>query len=463
MYITFILTPIMKNIYTIVWVIWIFIVSAWAYLINQDSSNTTLSAILGNEQTLLDYVPGELWQVLVLKADDDLKQVAQATNSFDTEQFASVFNSVEKIIVYQNAQNDLPVNLLFIEWDDTFDISVLEELWLVAEGEDFEARELNDSMIVYADTWGLDRYDTTTSRFVDQSLANQFIKEYNEWDYNAWFFSTPEWIEELGWYSALVAWNLESTYLLSSLNATTPQWKLILQMKNGTIATPTGTFEPQLEEYYSNSLFYLELQAIKDFLWIDESQIQTFLPFVAGTAWIPLPSPDGISNLLWANLAVVLQPSTSSPLGIQASLIVQWNEHFQTLQVVYPYLQQLITQNLPLIASWATLETINTTDSITTALPMWDESLPVLSLTTTNDTTQLTILWSSSTPQTTANNDVVADNAVAVFGRDSTLLGQLVGGTLPAWVQSWTLNGSIIVNDAQDQIIVNFLQTTTNE
>jgi hypothetical protein len=53
--------------------------------------------------------------VLVLQADADLKEVAQATNSFDSETFGAVFDTLETVIVYQNAENDVPVNLLFLE------------------------------------------------------------------------------------------------------------------------------------------------------------------------------------------------------------------------------------------------------------------------------------------------------------------------------------------------------------
>lgn len=433
----------------------------WAYLIGRTPSTASISAMLWNEQSLVDYVPWELWQVLLLRADEDLKEVAQATNSFDAEEFATTFESIEEIIVYQNSQNELPINLLFIQWDDSFDITTLEELGLIAEWEDYEARELSQNTIVYSDTAGLAWYDSHTTRLVDQNDTEKFLTAYNEWDYNAWFFSTPEWVEQLWWYSALVAWNLESTYLLSSLNTTTPQWQLILQMKEDAIAPAQWDFEPQLQEYYNGSLFYLELQAIKDFLGIDESQIQTFLPFVAGSAWIPLPSPDGITDLLWKNLAITLQPSSTSPLGLQASLIVAGSEHFETLQVVYPILEDLIKQNVPLIASWVTLETVTTDTTITTLLPAWEVSLPVLSLSSDAITTQLTIFWSISSPQEwVANSIAIKENTIAVFGRDSSLLGQLVWGALPAWVQSWTLEGSITVDDSQDQIIVHFLQTT---
>lgn len=450
----------MKNIYTIIWVIWIVIVWIFAYLIGSEPSSWSVSSIFQWEKLLIEYVPWELWQVLVLQADKDLKEVAQATNSFDSETFGAVFDTLETVIVYQNTQNNVPVNLLFLEWNEKFDISQIEALGLLVEWENYEARELSDSVVVYADREGLDRYETQKTSLIDIDEAKEFLESLENDSYNAGFFSTPAWITQLWWYSELLASNLESTYLLSSLNTASPAWKLILQMKEGTIPESQGIFQPALWWYYSNALFYLELQAVKNLLGINESQIQMFLPFVAGSAGIPLPSPDGITKLLWDNLAVIITPSTTSPLWLQASLIVDGVDHYETLKPLYPLLEQLVWENLPLIGSEWGLETTANDNQIVSSLSLWDAQLPVLSLTKTDTSTQLSILWSPILPSNnTSDISIPSDNTIAVFGRDSSLLWQLIWWIVPWGVESWKLNGIITANEDTDKIILEFTQT----
>jgi hypothetical protein len=371
---------------------------------------------------------------------------------------------LETVIVYQNAENDVPVNLLFLEWNEQFDISQIEALGLLAEWEDYEARELSDDIVVYANRWWLDRYEAQKTSLVDVEQAQQFLKILEDETYNAGFFSTPAGITQLWWYSELLASNLESTYLLSSLNTASPTWKLVLQMKEGTIPESQGIFEPALWWYYSDALFYLELQAVKNLLGISESQIQTFLPFVAGSAGIPLPSPDGITELLSDNLALVITPSVSSPLWLQASLIVDGIDHYETLKPLYPLLEQLIWENLPLIGSGWSLATTTNDNQIVSSLWLWDSQLPVLSLTKTDTSTQLSILWSPIKPSTNLpEGEASSDDTVAVFGRDSSLLWQLIWWIVPWGVQSWKLNGIITADDDNDQIVLEFTQTPNDE
>lgn len=453
----------MKNIYTILWIAWIFIVSVWAYFIHTNPSLHSVSSLFWDEETLLRYIPWELGQVLILQADENLKQVAQATNSFDAESFEKVFDTIEQVVVYQYIQDDNEsVNLLFVQWDEAFDITTVEELGLIAQWDDFEVRELWNNIVLYSDKPWIDWYDSSTSRFSELDISKQFLDEFIKWEYNAWFFSTPEWVEQLWWYGQLVASNLESTYLLSSLNTTTPNGQLILQMKKNVIAPAQWDFSPMLQWYTNSSLFYLELQAIRDFLGIDESQINTFLPFVAWSAWIPLPSPNGITQLLSNNIGIIIGSSSSSPLGVQASLVIDWTQHYETLKTFYPFLEELIIQNLPLIASWTTLTTNETESSISSSLPAWELLLPILSLSTDADTTQLTLLWDMLPNNRTWRDDAVElqENTIALFWRDSSLLGEIVWWVIPEWVEAWTLQWSIIVDDSADRIVVQFLQET---
>lgn len=454
----------MKNIYTIIWIIWIIIVWALAYLIGNNQSSWNISSIFQWEKSLIAYVPWELWQVLVLQADEDLKEVAQATNSFDSETFGAVFDTLETVIVYQNAENEVPVNLLFLEWNEQFDISQIEALGLLAEWEDYEARELSDDIVVYADRWGLEWYESQTTSLVDVEEADQFLLSLEDTSYNAWFFSTPAWITQLWWYSALLASNLESTYLLSSLNTTSPTWRLILQMKEDTIPESQSAFEPVLWWYYSDALFYLELQAVKNLLGIDEAQIQTFLPFIAWSAGIPLPSPDGITKLLWDNLALIITPSLNSPVWLQASLIMNSEDHYETLKPLYPLLEQLVWENLPLLGSGWSLTTSADDNQMVSSLWLWDSQLPVLSLTKTSTSTQLSLLWSPlEVSDDILDTTTASDDTVAVFGWDSSLLWQLMWWIVPWGVQSGKLNGVITADDDTDQIVLSFTQTPSDE
>lgn len=453
----------MKNTYTYIGIVWIVIVGLGAYMLWTNYSGELFGWILWTT-SLMSYVPGIQGQVLILKGNENMQEVIQTTNQLTDPQQVAVIESIEEVIVYQAETDTQPVNLLFVEWDDTFNFQALQELWLVDQWQDYVIEKLWNNQYVYTDTMGLAWYQSVpkTDRFASTAYASSFLEEFETWTYNAWFFSTPEWVDQLGGMSAVLASNLQSVYLLSTLDIETPSWSLVLQMNDGTVSSSSTTFAPTLQQYTTQSLFFLELQALQDFLGIEPNQIQSVLPFALQGTGIPLPTPDQLESLIQSTIAITIQPSLTSPLGVQVGLIIDGDEQYDTLKTLYPFVEQLVSTNLAQMGTGTTIETFEEEMTTRSVATLAGSEFGVLSLVVSDETTQL-ILFGETLNKTDLVEPVdTPDWTVAVFGWDSWLLNQLLGWTLPTGVQTWTLKWTIQVDSSNDQIVIWFEQKSDN-
>jgi hypothetical protein len=160
-------------------------------------------------------------------------------------------------------------------------------------------------------------------------------------------------------------------------------------MNDGTVSSSSTTFAPTLQQYTTQSLFFLELQALQDFLGIEPNQIQSVLPFALQGTGIPLPTPDQLESLIQSTIAITIQPSLTSPLGVQVGLIIDGDEQYDTLKTLYPFVEQLVSTNLAQMGTGTTIETFEEEMTTRSVATLAGSEFGVLSLVVSDETTQL--------------------------------------------------------------------------
>lgn len=489
---------------TRIWLIIIILVAAWILYVVWGRNDFALELPTRSDwwvsKVFAEHIPDAYDQLVYLRFDNDLKEIARETNNFiDDQTFWVMIETLQSVVVFQWMNWQMPVSLIFFQWTSEFSIDQVETFGLLATWSEYEYIELDENMWVYWDITSLNWFEEYAWGVIDNTPGWEAFTSELSRDHNAWFLSSSlsQDAADLWWWAIVSQFSslLEYTYVVSSMRKEKPQWKVVLQLADQTLTGPVTTLQPEiLSSLWGNPLMYLEADNLLWLLSLERSELETMLPMVLWQRWtqqgVVFSNADTnrLLDALEGNIAIVALPSPMSPLQLSLHVIFDDPEMFTLLEKLTPLVES--TAWPLLFGSWAAWFEKNTmANTITYSLPLgwegmfdaWDapwagiedlpnapSSLPIFSLNRSSDFASIDLFsvesaFSDSTWWADLIDSVtIPDNTKILFWWDSWLMKDSVLGWL--WVDTWdslfstwSLQWSLSVHPDQQQVQIDFI------
>lgn len=141
---------------------------------------------------IMSFVPNQFDQFVYFSVDDDLLDylVENWSVAVSGEDFRSLAETIDTIVMYQYATGDIAYSVLFVKDNGGFTIEKAQQLWLIPEATGYSSASLGGNIIAYGDEASLGFLKDFQGLKVSQ---NQDLKTYfkNFWSHNVGFVSTP--------------------------------------------------------------------------------------------------------------------------------------------------------------------------------------------------------------------------------------------------------------------------------
>lgn len=451
--------------------------AAVAYLFSPKSPFQWLHEIIVPPKTTLSFIPGVFDQVLILDVDNELREVAAASNDLEEQDsFTKLLGTLREVVVYQSTTPDAIHNVLIFEWEEGFSIERVVEMGLLANDASYEYEKLTDNIWVYGDSASI-RYVKNLweqARAMDSEAFQRFNAARRAGGYNVWFFSRPNPQGETNPIALQFADRLQYTSLLSHINLESPSGRLLMQFDDGTIIQSSNSLNSTIiKRLNKQPWFFLEVSDILSVAGIDKDQINVYAPLllaqVGASSDINAQDMQALADALEGNIAVLLTPSVLSPIQLGWHIIFDDEKAFNALSKLTPAFKWLID----LITWWAGLmdveESISASEviySVTTGTGDAALSFPLITMTKQQGTTILSIL--TQTDVTLSESWVIdlpsfTNKTRMFFGWDAGLLQQNFlqaqigqGETAQQLFQSGKIQGIVDLVPSEQQVQIEF-------
>ncbi len=447
-------------------------------------------------------VPWSYDQILYLRVDNDLREVALQSNQLvDAQSFASLIDTLEELVVFQKVDYDAlqSYSLIFMQWNEGFSINQIEAFGLLAWDEWFDSRNLWGNKWVYGDLASLAWYDAYVSDILrDDAWWMWFKKAFKKANYNAWFLSTSVSPESNNLLLHQFADALQYTFAVSALSLNRPLWKVVLQFAEQTVSSSVSQFTSSLVSRLTDtSLLYVEMQNILSILSIDQQELSLLLPALLWQwwpsigVWFENADVERLIDVLRWNIWFVVVPSLSSPVQVWAYLILDNPEVYDTLLKFAPALTNLWWSLL--FQPWDQVDIISesTHNRVQYAIEMWwlfdfdqdDEAwellwltqedrelfwslptrYPLLGMEQLSDSVVVSLFTEDSLPLNWNFTDhyPIHNDTKALFWFDAWLISQTfwwdVANASDVLFADWSLQWSLRVDAGAQQVILEFV------
>ena len=466
--------------YIITWLIGLLVVAGLAFFLMHGEQlpsriNSPVVSPHGNsEQDIFSYAPASFDQFIYIQVGDEMED---ALANMQWVQYGSglqqLAERVEQLLITQLSTDTQVHSLLFLEGDE-IDIDELQQLGLITWWEEFRTEQLSDRIWMYGPQETFDRYSMNKKWLRDQELVDDFLRQFQAGNYNIGFVSTPLSQEGLPVVQQF-SQQLEHSIFMTRLSPEATIGNLSLQFTDGVINANDTTFSPLLSSYASQeSIVYLEMQDILWFFGIEKEQFLGLLPVLLGqygSAYGALLSQDDYATLydsLEKNIALVVEPSTTSMLGMSVHLVFAHADMYGVLSGLGPLWKSTIEWFLGTGSVQET--TTETSVSYTASNPLLTagEAMVVASMQQQDGATVLSIFGDVLAPSgQEISLPVYDDDTSMVFMVDNTKLQELnsyqplvgevdLAGASTNAFQQWIILGDIQADAERNQIVVSF-------